>query len=65
MPSADLISVTLFGHPDPDIAAKLLVPGLLDVEADNFAVACYPDDRERQKHPGQHPAACDLQLRLN
>jgi O-antigen biosynthesis protein len=44
--ASDLISVVLFGHPDPEIAAKFVVPEVAHFEAEGFNTASYPDDRD-------------------
>ena len=43
--ASDLITVVLFGHPDPDIATKLSVPDTPATEADGFQATSYADDR--------------------
>jgi glycosyltransferase involved in cell wall biosynthesis len=46
----DLISVAIFGHPDPDIMNKLLVAGIPDFEADGFRGEAFPNDDEIDRH---------------
>jgi glycosyltransferase involved in cell wall biosynthesis len=39
-----LITVALFGHPDPGIAERLRLPSAPDIEADDFDTASYEND---------------------
>lgn len=45
MSAFDSITVVLFGHPDPDVASKIRVPGAPSIEPDGFRVGAYVDDR--------------------
>src|SRR5437868_12494308 len=44
--SYDLIAVLLIGHPDAEIASKLILPNVPGIEADDFDCVTVDDDRD-------------------